>query len=147
MLAAGDLAPAFRLGSFELTKRDTPVLLAFFKITCPTCQLTFPYLQRLFERAGLPIVGISQDGPEGTQEFVETFGVRFETVEDPASAGYAVSNAYGIEYVPSLFLVEPDGRIGWASEGFRRQDLETLGARWGVTLFGPADRVPVFKPG
>ena len=147
MLAAGDRAPAFRLGSSALEERDTPVLLAFFKITCPTCQLIFPYLQRLSERAGLAIAGISQDGPEGTREFAETFGVRFETVEDPASEGYAVSNAYGIEYVPSLFLVEPDGRIGWTSEGFRRQDLEILAARWGVTLFGPGDRVPVFKPG
>lgn len=147
MLAVGDQAPAFRLGSFELEKRDAPVLLAFFKITCPTCQLAFPYLQRLSERGGPAIVGISQDGPDGTREFVETFGVRFETVGDPAADGYAVSNAYRISHVPSLFLVEPDGRIGWTSEGFRRADLEALAARWGVTLFEPADRVPVFKPG
>ena len=52
-----DPAPAFRLGSFELKERDTPVLLAFFKITCPTCQLAFPYLQRLADRGPRAFAG------------------------------------------------------------------------------------------
>lgn len=143
----GDAAPTIRLGSFALENLNAPVLLAFFKITCPTCQLTFPFLQRLAERSGLDVVGISQDGPEGTREFNDAFGVRFLTVEDPAAEGYQVSNTYGLEYVPSLFLVETDGRISWKSVGFVKQDLESLAARWGIALFDPSDRVPVYKPG
>lgn len=147
MVAVGDLAPRFRLGSFALETLAEPVLLAFFKITCPTCQLTFPFLQRLADRGGPRVVGISQDDAEGTAEFNEAFGVRFETIPDPKADGYAASNLYGLEYVPALFLVEPDGRVSWRSEGFAKADLEKLASRWGVELFEATDRVPIYKPG
>lgn len=147
MLAAGSVAPAFRLGSFALEKLTGPVLLAFFKITCPTCQLTFPFLQRLVDRGGPRVVGISQDDAAGTAEFNDAFGVRFETVSDPKADGYAVSRLYGLEYVPALFLVEPDGRISWTSEAFAKPDLEALAARWAINLFDAGDRVPIYKPG
>ena len=147
MLAAGDQVPDLRLESLELDSVSAPVLLAFFKITCPTCQLIFPYLQRLADRGGPAIVGLSQDDRAGTDEFNGAFGVRLPTLVDPAKDGYRVSNAFGIDHVPSLFLVEPGGRISWAGEGFARQALESLAARWNVTLFDPADRVPVYKPG
>jgi peroxiredoxin len=143
----GAEAPGFSLDGFSLAGLTEPVLLAFFKITCPTCQLAFPYLQRLRDRGGPRIVGISQDGPEGTAEFAGAFGVRFPLVLDPAAAGYAVSNSYGLTHVPSLVLVEPGGRVSWTLEGFGKAELEALAARWGVTLFEAADRVPAFKPG
>jgi len=40
-------------------------VLAFFKIDCPTCQLTFPYLQRMADRGQRRIVAISQDDEIG----------------------------------------------------------------------------------
>lgn len=147
MLATGTPAPPFRLGGFSLAEAAGPVLLAFFKITCPTCQLTFPFLQRLAERTGLRVVGISQDNEEDTAEFNSALGVKFETVPDPANEGYRVSNAYEIEYVPTLFLIGLDGRIEWVRESFSKPDLEALAARWGAALFEPSDRVPVYKPG
>ena len=147
MRGIGSAAPPFKLGSFSLENLIEPVLLAFFKISCPTCQLTFPFLQRFVSRGGPSVVGVSQDDAAGTAEFNEAFGVQFLTVQDPAADGYPVSAAYELEHVPSLFLVEPDGRIGWVSEGFSKPDLEALAARWGITLFDAGDRVPVFKPG
>ena len=147
MLAEGSPAPAIRLGTFTLENLTAPVLVAFFKITCPTCQLIFPFLQRFADRGGPRVVGVSQDDAEGTAEFNAAFGVQFETVSDPAGDGYVVSNAYELEYVPALFLVEPDGRISWKSEGFSRPALEALAVRWAVTLFDTGDRVPIYKPG
>lgn len=147
MVGAGQLAPPMALAGFSLERLTAPVLLAFFKITCPTCQLTFPFLQRLVDRGGPRVVGISQDGPEGTAEFQEAFGVRFELVYDRAEDGYGTSNAYGLTHVPGLLLVEPEGRIVWTSEGFSRPALEELAARFGVQLFEAGDRVPNFKPG
>lgn len=147
MIGVGASAPPFRLGSFSLAEAGEKVLLAFFKITCPTCQLTFPFLQKLAERGGPRIVGISQDDAAGTAEFNAAFRVRFQTEIDPAGEGYRVSNAYGLTHVPALVLVDGGGRVEWTSEGFSRPDLEALAARWGVTLFDPTDRVPNYKPG
>src|ERR1019366_4317095 len=77
-----------------------PVLLAFFKISCPTCQLTFPFLQRMSDGAGPEagsaapqLVAISQDDATGTMQFRQRFRVAIRTLLDPAW-GFAVSNAY-----------------------------------------------------
>jgi len=140
MAGVGQQAPLFS----PLADLTAPVLLAFFKISCPTCQMTFPFLQRLADRGGPRIVGVSQDDAEGTAEFNAAFGVRFETVLDE---GFTASNAYGLEYVPTMVLVEPDGRISWRLESFVKAELEAMAARWGVTLFDAGDRVPNFKPG
>ena len=68
MAGVGSKAPVFRLGSFSLENLAAPVLLAFFKINCPTCQLTFPFLQRLADRGGPRIVGVSQDDAASQDE-------------------------------------------------------------------------------
>ena len=152
MLKAGDKAPPFSLSDLEGRERTLggltsggPALLAFFKITCPTCQYTLPFLERL--TAALPVVGISQDDRRGTGEFREQFGLNYTCLIDPKSAGYAVSNAFAIRHVPSLFLVEPDGTIAWASHGFHRGDLERLAERAGAPLFRPDEKVPEWRPG
>src|SRR5580765_2401694 len=58
-IEVGQSAPGFSLKALDgkeysltsLLERG-PVVLAFFKISCPVCQFTFPFLQRLFERYG-----------------------------------------------------------------------------------------------
>ncbi len=44
----------------EITAKG-PALLAFFKVNCPVCQMTFPFLERL-QSERLPVYGISQNG-------------------------------------------------------------------------------------
>ncbi len=76
LLEPGSRAPEFRLellsgGAATLTDILTggPVLLAFFKISCPVCQLTFPFLERIHAAGAVRIFGISQDDAEETREF------------------------------------------------------------------------------
>jgi hypothetical protein len=66
---------------------------------------------------------------------------------DREEEGYPVSNAFGITHVPSLFLIEPDGTISLASEGFVKSDLESIGERAGVTPFRQDEKVPAWKAG
>lgn len=153
MRKAGDIAPSFRLPSasgqettLEAELAKGPVLLAFFKITCPTCQFTFPYLGRMAQ-FGVPLLGISQDDASDTNEFNRAFGVTFPTLLDTAEPGYPVSSAYAITHVPSFFLVEPDGRISLTESGFSRSALEQIGKRFGATPFKEGERVPELKPG
>jgi len=130
-----------------------PVLLAFYKGTCPTCQLTFPFLERLHQgrQSGSPqIIAISQDDAATTEEFRRRNKLTFTMLVDPREDGnmrYPASNAYGITNVPTLFLVEQDGRISQSFAGFEKAELEKLGERFGVRIFTPEDRVPVFRPG
>lgn len=122
-----------------------PVVLAFFKISCPVCQYTFPMLERLhcaYPKAA--IYGVSQNSAKDTVRFCREFGIKFPIlVDDPST--YTASNAYGLTNVPSIFYVGQDGTIEAACVGWSKADVEEIGRR-----LGAAQRVPVvaiFKPG
>jgi peroxiredoxin len=154
-IAAGAQAPAFRLSGLDGSARSLqeilaagPALLAFYKISCPVCQLTVPYLERLAANEGrLQVIGISQDDTGATRGFTQRFGLTFPTLLDSSEEGYPASNAYGITSVPSMFVLEPDGSVSQAFAGFSKRDFEHLGARVGVSPFGPDDHVPEWKAG
>ncbi|HLK48393.1 MAG TPA: TlpA disulfide reductase family protein [Bryobacteraceae bacterium] len=131
----------------EITAKG-PALLAFFKVNCPVCQMTFPFLERIQSAAGLPVYGISQNCAEDTRDFNRHFGLTLPMLLDAESSGFAVSNTFGISSVPTLFLVEPDGTIAQVSEGWHKGDIAQFAARAGVdSLFKPSDSVPEAKAG
>jgi peroxiredoxin len=157
MLEAGAPAPDFQLHDLEGHPRSLreltaagPLVVAFYKTTCPVCQLTLPFLDRIHRGQAEPAVAIyavSQDDAATSAEFNQEFGVSLPTLLDRAESDYPASNAYRISHVPSVFLVEPDGKISWTMEGFDKKALEALGARAGVEVFQATDDVPAFKAG
>ena len=154
LLHQGAPAPEFRLarmGGGEVELREAiangPALLAFFKVTCPVCQLTFPFLERIHKAGTLPIYGISQHGAQDTREFADEYGVTFPILLDAEEADFPASNAYGISSVPTLFLVEGDGAIARVCEGWDRREIEWLGAKAGVAAIRGEDNVPALKAG
>jgi len=161
-LAAGAQAPAFALKdgdgkSYPLGEalKQGPVLLAFFKVSCPVCQLAFPFLERIHQavkgKTNVRLWGISQDDAGDTRAYAREYGCTFPLLLD--EGGYQVSNAYGLTNVPTLFLVKPDGAIQLTSVGFDRKDIEAAGSEFGkltgqsLRVFQPSDQVPDFKPG
>ncbi|HVO97591.1 MAG TPA: TlpA disulfide reductase family protein [Bryobacteraceae bacterium] len=153
MRSSGSKAPGFTLRDLDGAEHSLdsllargPVLLALFKISCPVCQFTLPYLNRIAGDS-LEIVAISQDDTASTKRFHARFGVSLPTLLDREDDNYPVSNAFGITHVPSLFLVEPDGRISIASEGFAKADLEAIAARAARPIFQAGESVPAWKAG
>lgn len=154
MLEAGSRAPSFQIKkldgaamSLEQILTKGPALLAFYKVSCPICQLTFPYLERLAGGTRLQVVGISQDDSSATQSFNQRFGLTLPTLLDSPKEDYPASNGFGITAVPSLFVVEPDGKISKSFSGFSKRELEALGERAGVKTFRPEESVPEWKSG
>lgn len=161
-LVSGTAAPHFTLKdadgksvSLAEALKNGPVLVAFFKVSCPTCQLALPFIQRLHEAYGganLTILPVSQDDAAGTREFMAEFGVRLPVLLD--NHGYAASKSYGLTNVPSLFWISSDGSIQISSVGFSRADLENISAEAAratgkpvKSVFRLGERVPDFKPG
>jgi peroxiredoxin len=153
-LPAGTKAPDFSLTaldgnmfSLQAALAQGPVLIAFFKVSCPVCQYTFPFLERLYKThvgKKITIVGISQDNQQNTAAFLKEYGVTFPTLFDDPN-GYAVSNAYGLTNVPSLFLIGQDGEIEVSSVGWVKQDVEDIHHKLGATQQTPLP--PIFKAG
>ena len=162
-ILAGNTAPGFSLKALDnkeysvrtLLERG-PVVAAFFKISCPVCQFTFPFLDRLYKRyggEGVTFLGISQDDAQSSQKFAKEYGITFPILLDDEN-GYVVSNAYGLTSVPTIFLIDTDGTVKVSSMGFDKKDLETIAAHLAerkkislAPLFRPDDVVPVNKPG
>ncbi len=161
LLRAGQRAPGFKLkrlekgaakGIADLAEllASGPVLLAFFKSTCPVCQMTLPFLERIHRGrtpGSLEVYGISQDDAETTREFAGEFGLSFPMLLDTEESGYPASNNYGLSHVPSLFLVGRDGTIAWSLEGFHKRELLEVAAQAGVDPFLPGENVPEWKAG
>jgi peroxiredoxin len=154
LLDPGSPAPGFRLSRLEGGEatlaefaESARVLLVFFKVTCPVCQLTMPFLERIHAAGAIAICGISQNHATDTHEFNRYFGVTFPTLLDSEDEDFPASNAYGISCVPTMFLVEPDGGISRVIEGWNKMEMEALGAAAGMTLFQPGDNVPAWKAG
>jgi peroxiredoxin len=161
-LAPGKKAPAISLKTtngaqvlLEEALKKGPVLAAFFKVNCPTCQFTFPFLERLYEAYGdskFTLWGISQDDARDTREFCKEFGIQFPALVD--GRGYPASNQYGLTNVPTLFLISPGGQIQETSVGFVKADLEKIAAEAAhatgkppTPLFKPGEVIPETKPG
>ena len=154
LAAAGAKAPGFDLALLDGGRRSLqeilthgPALLIFYKISCPVCQFSMPYLQRMAANSAIQVIGISQDNETSTRGFLHRFGVTFPTLLDSAGEDYPASNAYGLSSVPALFVVETDGAISRAFHGFSKHDFELIGARAGVAPFAPDEHVPEWKAG
>jgi len=160
LVSAGKVAPSFELCgvdgrsySLEEGLKQGPVLVIFFKVSCPTCQYTLPFLDRLHQRLpGARIWGVSQDNERASRLFAEEFGVTFPILIDEEP--WELSDAYGLTHVPTYVLIASDGRVELSGDGFVRKDLlaiqDSLVRQSNVTLpplFGPTEKIPEFKPG
>jgi peroxiredoxin len=153
-LAIGVKAPEFELKTLdgkkfslsgELAKR--PVVLVFFKVSCPTCQYALPFLERLYKaykNKGVTLVGVSQNDAKETADFCKDFGVTFPMLLDDTRT-YPVSNAYGLTNVPTIFWIAEDGEIEVSSVGWVKADFELINRKMAET--GKTAAAAVFKSG
>jgi peroxiredoxin len=161
-IVPGKLAPGFSLKSldgkeFSLNSalQRGPVVLSFFKVSCPVCKFTFPFLERLFRTYGgdsVTFLGVSQDNVKASRDFTHDFGVTFPILID--GARYPVSNAYGLTTVPTFFLINQDGTVQVAGVGFDKAEIESIAAALAdrgniarTPVFRPDESIPAHKPG
>lgn len=160
-LPAGAVAPTFTLPDLRGEDRSLedltaagPVVLAFFKTSCPTCRLAMPVVAELERRYGdaVPVVGVTQTAADGTRPWLEEAGFAGLVLDDEQGR-YAVSRAYDLDTVPTLVLVE-EGRVARVSEGWDRDEMNRWAAELGSRTGRSTDPVstegdgrPVFKPG
>ncbi len=80
ILEPGSKTPSFELHDVNGSSQSAtailgqgPAVIVFFKVGCPVCQMTMPFLERLGGQSPLQIVGISQDDRSATQKFNDRF--------------------------------------------------------------------------
>lgn len=160
-LPAGADAPSFTLPDADGTPqrladltKSGPVLLAFFKTSCPTCRLAMPVIAELERRYGdaVPVVAVTQSKMADTRPWLDHAGFAGPVLDDEQGR-FEVSRSYDVQVVPTLVLVE-GGRAATITEAWDREDMNgwaaDLGARTGrdaSPVSTEGDGRPVFKPG
>jgi peroxiredoxin len=157
-LKVGDLAGDFELQDYDgnfysLSLAEGYKLLIFYKTTCPTCQLTLPFMEKLHRLYGgsVRIWGVVQDPPQEAQGFAKKYGLSFPQLIDYPD--YPASVDYHVEVVPTLYLISPEGKVEFVSQSFVRAEIERL-TQMLASISGLAyedifagSSVPAFKPG
>lgn len=152
-LSVGKAAPEFQLNTLDGKKfslkealERAPVVLVFFKVSCPTCQYALPFYERLFKaykNQHVTLVGVSQNDARDTAAFAKEFGVSFPFLLDDTRS-YPVSNAYGLTNVPTTFWIATDGEIEVSSVGWVKAEFEQINRKMAEAALIAA--APVFQP-
>jgi peroxiredoxin len=153
-LPVGKAAPDFTLKTLDGKQfslkdavRRGPVVLAFFKVSCPTCQYALPFYERLFKaykNQQVTLVGVSQNDAKDTAAFAREFGVTFPLLLDDTRS-YPVSNAYGLTNVPTILWIGRDGEIEISSIGWSKPDFEKINQQLAEATKLVA--APLYQPG
>jgi len=136
LLAAGGRAPGFTLKTPQGQKvslsqyHGKAVLLEFFATWCPHCNAEAPHLRKLY--ASLPknetIVSVNADGETAPSVFAfhRYYGLDYPALVDPSAhpgsfntQGEAgpVTTSYRVVDFPTFYVINPQGRIVWRSDG------------------------------
>jgi len=162
-LAAGTKAPDVELKTMDGKKFSLqaelargPVVLVFFKASCPTCQYALPMYERLhkaYSQKQVTLAAVSQNDANETNAFMKHFGITFPVLLDDTRS-YPASNAYGLTNVPSIFWVAQDGEIELTSVGWVKADFESINRKIAETgkvspsvVYSPGEEVRDFRAG
>jgi len=137
LLQRGTTAPPFtlktpqgetaRLADF----RGKAVLLEFFATWCPHCAAEAPHLKAMansLAKSRFAFVSVNADSEDAASIFAyhRYFGLPFPALLDPgAPAGNfhqqggpgPVTTSYGVGAYPTFYVVDPRGKVFWASDG------------------------------
>jgi peroxiredoxin len=132
----GERAPSFNLpalggaGSVGLASaKGKVVYLDFWATWCGPCLVSLPALEGLrqeFPADQFQILAVNLDRePQKAQAFLAKHGIGYPSAHDPAGK---LPEQYGVETMPTSFLIDRDGVVRVVHRGFRKGDVDTLRA-------------------
>jgi len=92
--------------------RGKVVILNFWATWCPPCRVEMPSMETLYQRfnaQGLEILAVDiGENASTVQQFIRSAGYTFPVLLDSANR---VSSVYGIEAIPTTYIIDREGKI------------------------------------
>lgn len=162
VLETGALAPHFTLLGIDGREyalpgdlEGKPAVLVFFKDKCDTCDIAFPYINRMCEsypNGDWTLWAVAQEPFEKAKDYADRLAITMPVLIDAPE--YDVSMTYDPESTPTLFLVDGRGRTLFDTYGFVKDDLNELSRRLAeaigtepVVIAEENDGQPGMRPG
>ncbi|MBA4285210.1 MAG: thiol:disulfide interchange protein [Xanthomonadaceae bacterium] len=142
-LEAGQPAPAFILPTADgktvslAALRGHYVYVDFWASWCGPCKQSFPWMKALQAKLGGPhfeVVAINVDEQQAdARRFLGDAPAGFTVLFDARGATPA---AYGVEGMPTSFLVDPDGKVVLVHQSFKDSERDALAQKIAVLVGG-----------
>ncbi|MGM0523647.1 MAG: peroxiredoxin family protein [Bacillota bacterium] len=122
--SVGNLAPDFMLSSttgetVSLSDyRGKRVMVNFWGTWCPPCRAEMPDMEKFYQENDVEILAVNLTPTESNvsdvTDFIDEFGLSFQVLLDEE---LAVSSQYGIQPVPTSFMVDSNGIVQYVALG------------------------------
>ena len=134
-VAVGDVAPDFERplltdDSSRLSLSDfrgQVVYLDFWASWCGPCLVAMPKIEgmkQLFDQQEFAVLAVNVDrNPDRALRFLNKLSVSYPSVYDQASE---LPKRYGLQAMPSSYVIDKTGKITLIHEGFRKGDEAAL---------------------
>ncbi|HEX9163791.1 MAG TPA: TlpA disulfide reductase family protein [Thermoanaerobaculia bacterium] len=125
---APDFTLPARSGTVSLHDlRGKVVYVDFWASWCGPCRQSFPWMSSMSEKYakdGLVIVAVNLDKDvDAAGSFIQEYTPPFTIAFDPAGK---TAEAFGVEAMPSSFIVSRTGKIMYAHQGFEQSKSKAL---------------------
>lgn len=123
LVKPGTVAPDFKMKTpegknFQFAKwaKGKTVVLDFWASWCPDCRKDAPEVVRLYNdyhKYGIEFLGVSMDTDvEAWKKAIEKFDIKYPQVSELKKfKETAISKAYGVNWIPSMVVIGPDGQV------------------------------------
>ena len=141
-LEAGDEAPQFSGRPLEGSEpislsahRGKVVYVDFWASWCPPCRRSLPLIDSLrteFPSGSFQVLAVNVDrDPRDGRRFLEQHPVGYPSIADPEGR---LPEAFGLETMPTSYLIDSRGIVRYVHRGFRKGDVKTLRREIGALL-------------
>jgi len=104
--------------------RGKVIYLDFWASWCAPCRTSFPLLEKLYQEnkdKGFTLVAINMDEEvEAANRFLKTYPATFDILRD-AKGQWA--DTYGVETMPTSFIIDKKGVVRQVHSGFAKDDI------------------------
>ena len=145
----GDTAPTWTAMDFqgrEITfpgvTDGKPAVVVFWATWCPYCKAFMPYLKEIeadYAEEGVKIVAVNakERGRGDPKAYVEELAFPLIAV----SEGDAIADAYAVEFIPGLMIVDGDGMVAWRRQSTDLPAGQTVAELWSGQVRDALDEI------